>query len=89
MSEAPSFVFRVEVPIISPITAKAGECLAVWPGHPTHTLTVLSPDGRRVLRHAHVEDGALYGPLLTLDADGVLAALTTRDRLALSQLRAS
>lgn len=81
MADGPSFVFRVVHPVLAPIPARAGELVAVWPGHPTHTLTVLSSDGRRALRHRVVEDGALYGPLLSLDADGVLVSLTPADGL--------
>lgn len=81
----PAFVLRVLAPMLFPIAARAGQLLVVTPGHPTHTVTVLTPDARRVLRHRHVEDGALYGPILCLDADGVVAFLTPQDRQALQR----
>lgn len=76
----PSFVLRVLAPIMVPIAAGAGALLVVTPGHPTHTLMVLTPDARRLVRHRYVEDGALYGPILMLDADGVVQFLTPVDR---------
>lgn len=76
MFDRPPFHFRVRAPIIAPIQATAGAILSVWPGHPTHTLAVYDPAAKRVLRHRYVEDGALYGPLLILDADGLLESLT-------------
>lgn len=79
MNLAPSFVFRVMFPILAPIAARAGALLVVTPGHPTHTVAVTTPCGSRVIRHRYVADGALYGPLLILDADGVLQCLTPED----------
>lgn len=73
---SPFFVFRVLSPMVAPIAARSGQLLVVTPGHPTHTLTVTTASGGRVVRHRYVEDGALYGPLLILDADGVLQSLT-------------
>lgn len=78
MPDHPSFVLRVCVPIIAPIVARAGQLLVVTPGHPTHTVVVVTPDARRVVRHRFVPDGALYGPLLCLDADGVVTCVTSR-----------
>lgn len=80
MRVCPSFVLRVLAPIVFPIAARAGCLMVVTPGHPTHTLAVLSPDARRMIRHRFCEDGALYGPILCLDADGAVAFLTPEDR---------
>lgn len=76
----PAFVLRFLLPVIAPIAGAPGQLLVVSPGHPTHTLAVYSPVTRRVLRHRHVEDGALYGPLLILDADGAVEFLTPQDQ---------
>jgi len=78
MLNRPSFVMQVMLPMLAPIAASAGQRLVVWPGHPTHTVTVFGRDGR-LLRHRYVADGSLYGPLLILSADGVLEPLTTAD----------
>lgn len=78
MLDRPSFVLRVLAPMLSPLAARAGQLLVITPGHPTHTVAVVTPDARRVVRHRFVEDGALYGPILCLDADGVVQFLTPR-----------
>lgn len=75
-----SFVLRVLAPIMFPIAARAGALLVVTPGHPTHTLTVMTADASRIVRHRYCEDGALYGPILVLDADGAVTFLTPQDR---------
>lgn len=66
--------------MLTPIAARAGHLLVVWPGHPTHTLTVTDASGRQIVRYTAVEPGALWGPLLILDADGVLEYRTPSDR---------
>lgn len=78
MLDRPSFVLRVLAPMLFPLAARAGQLLVITPGHPTHTVAVVTPDARRVVRHRFVEDGALYGPILCLDADGVVQFLTPR-----------
>jgi hypothetical protein len=78
MLAAPSFVLRVVTPIIAPICAPADAFVVVWPGHPTHTLTVFDA-AKRLLAGKYVPDGALYGVLLILCADGVLEPLTAAD----------
>lgn len=78
MLDRPAFVLRVVFPILAPIAATASQRLVVWPGHPTHTVTVYDRAGRLV-RHRYVEDGALYGPLLILCADGAVEPLTPAD----------
>lgn len=80
----PLFFLRVNQHLLHPIAAAPGQLLAVQPGHPTHTLTVLDATGSTVLRHRFVEDGALYGNILMLDpdvSDGLASWLTPRDRL--------
>ena len=62
-------------PIVFPIAVRVGQLLVIHPGHPTHTVAALTADGRRVVRHRYVEDGALYGPLLILCDDGALECL--------------
>jgi len=64
MLPRPSIVCRVARPILSPIVAAPGDVLAVWPGHPTHALTVLSSDGLTVRRACPRPEGLLYGDLL-------------------------
>lgn len=78
MLDRPSFVLRVCAPVVAPIAARPGQLVVVHPGHPTHTLATVTPDGQRVVRHGYVPDGALYGPLLILIADGVLVPLDPR-----------
>jgi hypothetical protein len=78
MLERPSFVLRVVSPIIAPIPAPANAYVVVWPGHPTHTLTVFDA-AKRLLTGKYVPDGALYGVLLILCADGVLEPMTADD----------
>ena len=75
MRSVPSFVLRCLSPIVFPLAMRVGQLLVVHPGHPTHTLAVTTPDGRRVVRYRHMEDGALYGPLLILCDDGALLPL--------------
>jgi hypothetical protein len=72
MLDAPSIVCRVIRPIVYPIVARPDEVLVVWPGHPTHTLTVCAPDGKAVLRWIYCADGALYGILLNLYLDAAI-----------------
>jgi hypothetical protein len=81
---SPSFVMRVLAPILFPIAAAAGQFLVVWPGHPTHTVTVYNRH-RRLVRHRHVAYGALYGPILMLDGEA-LEFLTPRDRVCAQRI---
>lgn len=82
----PAFVLRFLLPVIAPIMGQPGQLLVVSPGHPTHTLAVYHPATRRVVRHRYVEDGALYGPLLILDADGAVEFLTPEDQQTAARL---
>ena len=79
---ASPFVLRVVSPIVFPIAAAAGAILVVTPRHPTHTLTVLTPDARRVVRHRHMEDALWYSPLMRLDAENAVTFLLAADRHA-------
>lgn len=72
MLDRPSIVCRVLRPLCEPIVARPGELLVVWPGHPTHTLTVCAPDGQTLLRHGHCAAGVLYGALLNLYLDAAV-----------------
>jgi hypothetical protein len=78
MLARPSFVLRVTAPVIAPIVAPSHGFIVVWPGHPTHTLTSYDA-GKRIVAHKYVPDGALYGVLLILCADGVLEPMTVAD----------
>jgi len=71
-TSAPSYVATVLAPMIAPVLASVGQILVIWPEHPTHTITVWNQSGTRVVRHAHVTPGALYGQMLMLDADGII-----------------
>ncbi len=85
MLTEPIAVLLVRAPVIAPIVARPGELIVVWPGHPTHTLTVTDGSGTQIRRHKYVPDGALYGPLLILDADGVVSCVAPEDRQRLAQ----
>lgn len=90
MLAEPSFCLRALRSHIGFVSFAKGALVMVWPGHPTHTATVLRADGLRVVRHYAVSDGALYWQIVTLDADGVLTFLTLADQRAMQrQLRAS
>jgi hypothetical protein len=82
----PTFVLQVIEPVLYPLPARAGQLLVVWPGHPTHTVTVWERNLSRVVRHGYVSDGALYGPILCLCDDGALAFLTPADAQRAQQL---
>ena len=83
MLDAPSIVCRVIRAIVYTIVARPDEVLVVWPGHPTQTLTVRTPDGRTFLRCCGVPDGALYGILLNLYLDAAIRCLTPSSERAL------
>lgn len=75
--------------MLAPIPAARGQLLVVWPGHPTHTLTVTDASGQHAIRWSYVAPGALWGPLLILDADGVLAYQTPADQQRAQRARVS
>ena len=78
MLHRPSFVLRVVAPVIGPIVAPEHGFIVVWPGHPTHTLTSYDA-GKHIVANKYVPDGALYGVLLILCADGILEPMTRAD----------
>jgi len=84
MLDQPLAMYRVVHPMLWPIPAPADALLVVWPGHDTHTLTVcLDAPRYPILRHAHISDGALYGIIMNLDLDGIIAPLSEADRALL------
>lgn len=83
MLPAPSIACRVIRPFMDPIPADVGRMLVVWPGHPTKTLSVLTPCGRHIIRSAPLSDGLLYGALLELYLDGKIACLSLASERAL------
>lgn len=87
MLDRPSIAALVVRPIRTPIAAQPGDMLIAWPGHPTHTLGVVSPEPRRVLRTRHVPDGAVYGELLRLFLDAKIRLPLRSQRRLLTQAR--
>jgi hypothetical protein len=87
MLDRPSIVCRVVRPILSPLVATPGDYLTGWPGHPTHTLAVVTSDQTTVVRHRFCADGALYGLLLDLFLDGKVRLTDQAQRRLLSQTR--
>lgn len=83
MLNAPSIACLVLRPIMTPIPAKAGEMLIVWPGHPTLTLCVVTHDGRAIIRESYCPDGVLYGALLDLYLDAKIRCLSDQSERAL------
>lgn len=69
-ADKPTMAFRILRPIRSPLAAQPSDTLVAWPGHPTHTLGVVSPQPRRVLRTLHVPDRQLYRRLFHWYLDG-------------------
>ena len=86
MLDRPSIVCRVVRPIATPIAADPGDTLVGWPGHPTHTLAVVSPR-QTVRRTRFVPDGVLYGALLELYLDGKIRLAVASQRHLLTQQR--
>lgn len=78
MLDRPTCYYRVNAPMLYPIAAATGDLLALWPGHPTHTLTVCvaGTRGQKLRRFAYVPDGVVYGALLSLLNDDALTPLT-------------
>lgn len=84
LSPKPIAVYSVSSPILWPIAAAEGDLLVIWPGHPTHTLTVCANrPGQPVIRRCHFPDGALYGVIMNLDLDEIIVPWTASDRAAL------
>lgn len=75
-------LYSIEVAIVSPIVARRGEILCVWPASPTHTVGVCSTaPGYPVLRQYAIAVGALYGIVLMWEADGIIAPLSAGSAL--------
>lgn len=69
--------------MLSPVVARRGEILVIYPRHPTANLMVCAnKPGYPVLRTGHLELGALYGVALMLEADGVIQCLSPDRSLA-------
>jgi|GEM_PF-1744910 hypothetical protein len=77
----------VVLPLVAPIAARPRDVLVVWPEHPTHTLTVLTPDRSRVIRRAWCASGVLYAELLHLFLDGAIRLSVADQRRLLTQSR--
>lgn len=54
----PTYLLRCVSPVLFPIAMREGELLLITPEHPTHTMTVLTADGRQVVRHGYGADTA-------------------------------
>jgi hypothetical protein len=72
MLDRPSIVCRVIGCTDLLIDATPGDLLVVWPGHPTHTVTVCTPDGHTVRNFRFCAEGSLYGILLNLYLDAAI-----------------
>jgi hypothetical protein len=84
MPPEPIAVLRVLAPLLAPLPAATGDALAVWPGHPTHALTVCRPD-LSVRSHRGCAEGELYGLILHLLLDGVLEPMSPASLAALAR----
>ncbi len=73
--DGPPLVGTVRVAMVAPIVADAGELLVIWPGHATHTLTVLEATGQHVRRHCPLSDAELAAAMPAL-----VATVDLRDR---------
>jgi hypothetical protein len=71
-------VVRVCVDTIAPCRAQIGDRLVLWPGHPTHAVTVYDAHGRP-LRHRGMDAAELRGVIARLLSSGVLVPLTPTD----------
>ncbi len=77
--------YSVQQPIITPIVARRGHVLAVWPENATHTLSVCSTEpGYPVLRHCAVPIRQLYAMVLRWQGAGVIAPLPPACALGVS-----
>lgn len=79
MLDRPVAFYRVlSAFVVHGLHGHAGDTLAFWPGHPTHTLATREGGrGRRSVRaHTGVPDGIAYGLLLQLLNDDTITPLT-------------
>ncbi|WP_353265856.1 hypothetical protein [Gemmatimonas sp.] len=72
MLDAPSIVCRVLGSTDTLIESCPGDLLVIWPGHPTHTVTVCGPDGLTVRAFGYCAEAVLYGALLNLYLDAAI-----------------
>jgi hypothetical protein len=79
MLDAPSIFCRVTRPMRYPIWADPGDVLAVWPGHPEMTISVLTADAGDIKRAMYRPEGMLYGDLLNLYLDAVMVPVSAQD----------
>jgi len=79
MLPAPLFTTVVRVALITPIVASVGDLLVIWPGHASRVLIVTDSTGNRLLRTKWMPEGELYGCLLQLMNDDVIALLDAED----------
>lgn len=79
MLASPSIFCRVIRPMRYPLWADPGDVLAVWPGHPALTISVLTHDAEDVKRAMYRPEGLLYGDLLNLYLDAVVAPVSAQD----------
>lgn len=54
----PTYLLRCLSPVLFPIPMREGELLLITPEHPTHTMAVLTADGRQVVRYGYGADTA-------------------------------
>ena len=83
MLSRPSIVCRVLGPTGTLLESARGDLLVIWPGHPTHTVSVCTPDGRITLRWRHCPEGVLYGALLNLYLDAAIRCCDPESERAL------
>lgn len=79
MLDRPIAFYRVLSPVIvAGLHAGTGDMLILWPGHPTHTLSVREwgTGSKPLRRHCHVADGVLYGAVLELLNNEVIVPLS-------------
>lgn len=87
MTDRPTAYYLVLSPIVvEQMALRPQEILALWLGHPEHTLLALDSTGERVRAAAYVEPGKVSTIVGNLCMDGTILGLTPAD---VSQLRAS
>ena len=82
MSRMPAY-FAVRQPMIAPVRARPGEWLALWIGHPEHTVLVISRDRQRVLFRGNLPLALTAEQLLTLCKQDVISGLSPSDEALL------
>jgi hypothetical protein len=72
----PQYAFVVRKRMLRPIAANVGEMLIVWPGHPTLTMCVTTPDGSTILRQIYYPEHAVGRLLFDRFLDGKIAPVS-------------